>query len=239
VQNRIKKEAIILAGGFGTRLKTLITEIPKPMAPIHNRPFIEYLLDYLQPQGITDVILSVGYANEAIRNHFGDNYGTLQIRYSKETYPLGTGGAIKSALSYVEQENVFILNGDTLFLINIEEQMTLHTASGADMTLALKPMKNFDRYGSVSLQDSRIVSFEEKQPREEGLISGGVYVFRRDVLNDLELSPPFSIEKDVFEPYVNSFYIAGFMSDADFVDIGTPGSYREAVKKLSGGTLNA
>ncbi|MEO0042666.1 MAG: hypothetical protein RL329_2114, partial [Bacteroidota bacterium] len=140
-------EAIILAGGMGTRLREAVADVPKPMAPIGNRPFLAYLLDDLKIQKIKKVVLSVGYQYEVIQNYFGNHYKGIQISYSIENQPLGTGGGIRLALNECRQENIFILNGDTFFKVNLSKLATFHHRTQADLSIALKKMSHFDRYG--------------------------------------------------------------------------------------------
>ena len=156
-------EAIILAGGFGTRLSKVVSDVPKPMAPINERPFLEYLLDDLSDKGINRVILAVGYKKEIIKNHFQERYKNIEIIYSDEDIPLGTGGAIKKALTLSKTEDIFIVNGDTFFDVNLKEMYKFHKENNSNLTLAIKEMERFNRYGSLALEGNKIVKFEEKK----------------------------------------------------------------------------
>lgn len=225
-------EAIVLAGGLGTRLKTVLDDIPKPMAPVGNKPFLEYILEYLFKSRIKKIILSVGYKYEVIKKHFGLSYKGIPLIYSIENEPLGTGGAIKKALEKVDGENVLILNGDTFFTIDINEFLLKHEELKSDITIALKPMNNFDRYGSVILKNERIVEFKEKQFCIEGIINGGIYVLKTNVLDSFEENIKFSFEKDVLENKLYEFNINGFISNNYFIDIGIPSDYYKAQKEL-------
>lgn len=223
------KEAIVLAGGFGTRLQSVVKELPKSMAPINNKPFLEYLLDFLVAKGIETIIFSVGYKSSDIKNHFKDKYKNLSILYAEEKDPLGTGGAIAYALSFAKNEQVLVVNGDTLFLADPQAQLQFHKEQKADVSLALKPMENFNRYGTVELDSkSKIVKFSEKQHCDKGLINGGSYIFNRSIFAQFDLPNKFSIEQDFFEKYFNELNVFGFTSPSYFLDIGIPEDYDKA-----------
>ena len=151
-------EAIILAGGFGKRLRGVVGNVPKPMAPVNNRPFLDYLLDYLILNKTKSVIISVYYKYDLIKNHYGSNYKEITISYSIDNTELGTGGAIKDALFMAHDDHVFIINGDTYFNVNLSRLYKEHIANNNDITLSLKPMKNFDRYGIVETDKLSIES---------------------------------------------------------------------------------
>ncbi|WP_230410038.1 sugar phosphate nucleotidyltransferase [Candidatus Kuenenia stuttgartensis] len=176
-------EAIILAGGYGTRLQSVIKDIPKPMADINGRPFLSYLMDYLLCQNIRKILLSVGYKHEIIKNYFGLRYKNLDIEYVIEDKPLGTGGAIKEALKWVEGDDVVVLNGDTFFYLELKKLIEFHLAQDAILTIAVKLMHNFDRYGTVVLKEGKIINFEEKTFKAAGYINGGVYVIKKRFLS--------------------------------------------------------
>lgn len=223
------KEAIVLAGGFGTRLQSVVKELPKSMAPINNKPFLEYLLDFLATKGIESIIFSVGYKSSDIKNHFKDNYKNLSISYAEEKEPLGTGGAIAYALSYAKTEEVLVVNGDTLFLADPQAQLHFHKEQKADVSLALKPMENFDRYGTVELDSQdKIIKFSEKNYCEKGLINGGSYIFNKSIFSKFDLPTKFSIEQDFFEKFFSELNVYGFISPSYFLDIGIPEDYDKA-----------
>lgn len=217
-------DAVILAGGFGTRLQQVVKDIPKPMAPVAGRPFLEYILDWLDSYNVGQVVLAVGYKKEIIMNHFGDLYNNVNIRYSIEDSPLGTGGAIKQALSMCQSKYSLVVNGDTYFTVNIRNMEKQFTEMNSDVLLAVKKLHNFTRYGTVEINsNNRITSFQEKGFCVEGYISGGVYILKHDIL---EGSPDaFSIEKDFLEKNIFRLNIASFRSDTDFIDIGIPEDY--------------
>ena len=223
-------EAIILAGGFGTRLKGVLDNIPKPMAPIKGRPFLEYLLDDLILAGFQRVILSVGHLHSTISNHFGEKYKTLELVYSIEDEPLGTGGAIIMALKYTHSNPVFIINGDTLFKINYSMMMENYRENIVDIVIALKSMKDCGRYGTIKISgQNTIIEFREKNPEiKEGLINGGIYLIHKNIFDTWDLPQKFSLEKDFFEKYVHEMNIKVCISEGYFLDIGIPEDYKRA-----------
>jgi D-glycero-alpha-D-manno-heptose 1-phosphate guanylyltransferase len=226
-------EAIILAGGFGTRLKSVIADIPKPMAPVQGKPFLEYLLEYLNTAGIGRVILSVGYKYEVIEEYFGDRYKDVSLAYSIEDSPLGTGGAIKKSFEMAESEELLILNGDTFFKVSLNEFYQHHKECDAHMTLSLKPMRDFERYGTVETRDGRIVRFIEKQYRESGDINAGVYFAKKGLFDGFNLSEAFSFETDFLEKYLDTLMVYSYGEDSYFIDIGIPEDYERAQKELA------
>lgn len=225
------KEAIILAGGLGTRLQKVVSEIPKCMADINGKPFLEYLLNYLIEQKFERVILSVGYKYEVIQNYFQNQYCSLKIDYAIEKEPLGTGGGIKLSLEKISKKYFAILNGDTFFKVNIQELYLRHLEKNAELTIALKPMKNFDRYGTVEINsENKILAFREKQKKEFGLITGGTYIASKNIFDELNLPPKFLFENDFLEKYCDKKLFYGFSFDDYFIDIGIPDDYDKAKK---------
>ncbi len=224
--------ALILAGGFGTRLQHVITDVPKPMAPVKNRPFLSYVIDHLIKNRINKIILATGYKHEVIESYFGKNYDSVELQYSVETEPLGTGGAIKKALNAVDDDHFCVINGDTLFKADISSMHKLHSETDADITISLKPMKNFDRYGAVDVNGYNVVGFHEKRHRDEGLINCGSYIIRKDIFSRFELPASFSFEKEMLEKHCSSLNIVAYISDEYFIDIGIPEDYLKAQKEL-------
>lgn len=218
-------DAIILAGGFGTRLQSVVNDVPKPMAPIGNKPFLKYLLDYLIEHQIQNVVLCTGYKHEVIENYFLNDYKSLSITYSVEQEPLGTGGAIKEALKYVSSEEVLILNGDTLFNVDLQTFRHQHKETDADISVALKYLVKFDRYGSVVLNKNKIVKFDEKKYMDEGYINGGIYILNSEILKNYDLPKSFSFEKEILESKVNELKVMGYKCNEYFIDIGIPEDY--------------
>ncbi len=227
-------ECIILAGGFGTRLKSAVPDLPKCMAPINGKPFLQYLIDYLIQQGVHSFIFSLGYLHEFIESFLQENYPTLIYKIVVENEPLGTGGAIKLAIEQAHQKNVIILNGDTMFTVNIQELYNFHTQHDCITTLSLKPMQQFERYGVVSINEQcHIQQFQEKKYYESGLINGGVYALNVDLFKKLSLPKVFSFEKDYLEKYFASYKMMGLIQDKYFIDIGIPEDFEKAKKELS------
>lgn len=224
-------EVIILSGGLGTRLNGVIRGIPKVMAPVNNKPFLEYILDDLNQQGVNKVVLATGYKKEYVKNYFGDKYKNILIKYSEENFPLGTGGAIKKALYKTNENNVIVMNGDIYTKLNYMELYKRHLSNCAEVTLALKKMENFERYGNVTLLDNKITCFAEKKFVTKGYMSVGCYVFNRNVLNSFEDNVKFSIEYDFFVKYVEKLFFSPYFYDDIFIDIGIPEDY-ELVKKV-------
>jgi len=222
------KEAIVLAGGFGTRLKSVVSDVPKPMAPINNKPFLEYILNYLQKNEINRVILSVGYKWEIIKNYFGDRFKNIELVYSIEDKPLGTGGAIKKALDLVKNKEIFVLNGDTFFDIKLQS-MELEDSK---ILIALKKMINVDRYGAVKIDDNNyITSFVEKQFFKECFINGGIYLLKENIFDGFDLDEKFSFE-DFLSKNFKKLKAKGSVFNDYFIDIGIPEDYKRAQEDL-------
>ncbi|MEX0988161.1 MAG: nucleotidyltransferase family protein [Bacteroidales bacterium] len=225
-------EAIILAGGFGTRLKGVIDDMPKTMALINEKPFLEYLLDYLGNFGIEHVILSVGYKWEQISRHFGDRYGSIKLSYAVESEPLGTGGGIRLAMEKTMGDHVFILNGDTFFRVNLHDLAEFYLAHNADLCLSVKRMRDFYRYGTIELDVCKVVNFREKKPVSSGLINGGVYVTSASLFDRFDLPSIFSFETDFLEKQLEALKICAMHSSEYFIDIGVPADYEKAKSEL-------
>lgn len=226
-------ECIVLAGGMGTRLRSVVSELPKCMAPVAGRPFLDYVVTSLEASGFGHIILSLGYKHEYIEEWAAARKSRARITCVVESEPLGTGGGVRYALSKATEEDVFVLNGDTYLDVSFRGLLRRHKASGTVATLALKPMRNFDRYGEVALDGDRISAFREKRHCDEGLINAGVYLIRRDALD--ALPDRFSIEKDFFEKEVPRGTLAGFVSDGYFIDIGIPEDYSRAQTEFAEG----
>ena len=227
------KEAIILAGGLGTRLRSVVADLPKCMAPVNGKPFLAYVIQYLQQQGIERFIFSLGYMSEPIIDFLNKEFPSLIFTTSLEDEPLGTGGAIKQALTFAEGENILVTNGDTLFKIDVNEVAAIHNETNADCTLSLKPMNNFDRYGVVVIDESRrIISFKEKQFYASGLINGGVYMLNKKSFLSEDLPQKCSFEKDYLEQYFPTRKMYGIEQQQYFIDIGIPEDYAKAQIEL-------
>lgn len=222
-------EVIILAGGLGTRLRSVVKDIPKPMALVNNKPFLEYILNWLSQYSITKIIISAGYKSESIINYFGTEFNNIPIQYAIEKEPLGTGGGILNAMAQVRDENVLIVNGDTYFPIDIDVLFSEHLRLNGQITIALKTMTDFDRYGSVSMDtNSNILQFHEKTATKQGLINGGIYILNRKFIQKHNLPRKFSFENVILEKEVINNRIKGKQFSDQFLDIGIPEDYNKA-----------
>lgn len=230
-------EAIVLAGGFGTRLSTIVQDVPKPMAPVAGRPFLEYILDDLVDHGITRVVLAVHYKKECIMEHFESCYRGVEVLYSIEDMPLFTGGAVKKALRQCKDPYVFVVNGDTYFEVPLSKMAEEAQQSGKPVTIAVKQMTNFSRYGRVAVDSNHVVTaFHEKQPCEIGLINGGIYYLSREILEPYP--EKFSMEVDCFPTLLQYGGIAAFESQGYFIDIGVPEDFYAAQDYFLEGKLD-
>jgi D-glycero-alpha-D-manno-heptose 1-phosphate guanylyltransferase len=219
-------ECIILAGGLGTRLRGTIGDFPKCMAPVNGKPFLHYLFVYLQEQGCTRIILSLGYKHEVIIDWLKEHSWPFEISYVIEEEPLGTGGGIQLTIREAKTDDVAVLNGDTMFSVDLGDQFKFHVQLKSATTLALKEMKEFERYGVVNTDDQHhLISFEEKQYRESGLINGGVYIINKNFLLGKGLPEKFSFEKDYLEAFVGEQRFYGYRDTSYFIDIGIPEDY--------------
>lgn len=223
------KEAIILAGGLGTRLKSAVPDLPKCMAPVNGKPFISYVIEYLKQEGVEKFIFALGYKSEFFEKFLQSEQSGISYQLSTEKEPLGTGGAIKMACFKATEKNILVTNGDTLFKAGIDKLAALHYMCGAHCTLSLKPMHHFERYGVVELnKDYSVKNFKEKQYYEEGLINGGLYALNVQHFLNEDLPEKFSFEKDYLETLYCKRRIYGVIQDAYFIDIGIPGDYKKA-----------
>jgi len=230
VQVGIRK-AVVLVGGRGERLQSAVPNLPKPMAPVGDRPFLEYILDRLVDAGVTDVIISVGYKAEVIQEHFGQAYRTLQIRYSRESHPLGTGGAMALALKGEDSSPALVLNGDTLIDIDYPALMAWYAQTTSLVAIVLRHVPDVSRFGAVVLVGERVVEFQEKGQEGPGLVNAGVYVVRPEIFSQYGKGEHFSFETDILQPYCRELQPRAFVTAGYFIDIGTPGDYERAQKE--------
>jgi D-glycero-alpha-D-manno-heptose 1-phosphate guanylyltransferase len=227
------KECIILAGGLGTRLRSAVPDLPKCMAPVAGKPFLAHVIGYFQNQGVEKFIFSLGYKSEVIQDYLEAEYPALHKQYVIEKDPLGTGGAIQLACRQATEKNVLILNGDTLFSIQLPALTAFHEQHQAHCTLALKPMQQFDRYGVVEIAaNGAIKSFKEKQFYESGLINGGIYALQVEPFLKEGLPEKFSFEKDYLEKLYTVRPMYGVVQDEYFIDIGIPEDFEKANREL-------
>jgi len=229
--------AIILAGGFGTRLQSVFTDLPKPLAPVNGIPFLDYLLRYLKHFGLKKIILSVGYLSEKIEAHYHSLFNGLEIFYAEEKIPMGTGGGIRLALETCDEKDVLVLNGDSFFDMDLEDFFKNHISSAAAFSLALRQVQHAGRYGTIKKNnDDKIISFEEKNGIDQsGFINAGVYVLNKELfLKNTPAEKNFSIEKDFFEKKLDNFNMKGFEFEGYFIDIGVPEDYHKAQHDFKG-----
>ncbi len=224
-------EAIILAGGFGTRLQSIVFDLPKPMAPVNDRPFLDYQLLYLKHYGVKRVIISIGYLHDKITAHYQNNFEGIEIVYAPEKAPLGTGGGIRLALEMCNSRSVLVLNGDSFFDINLNSFCSQHSTYMSDCSLALRKVEDAARYGTIKQgSNNSIASFKEKTGEAApGLINAGIYILNKEVyLQKTKPDKSFSIEKDFFEKRISELNISGFTYQGYFIDIGIPEDYEKA-----------
>ncbi len=229
---------LILVGGKGTRLASLVSDVPKPMAPIGEKPFLHYILTYLKQSGFIKITLLTGYKSESISDYFGDGKAMgLQISYSHEATPLGTGGATRQAMKQIPAENFLILNGDTFY--NIDYKAFVLT-SQSPVSMALNQLSSAGRYGTVVLNhEGQVTAFKEKAPdRVEGFINAGVYLLNKEIA-DLIPSGFVSLETDVFPELASKGWIQGVPMKAQFIDIGIPEDYKRAQTEIPRWISNA
>ncbi len=222
-------ECILLAGGLGTRLQETVKELPKCMAPVNNLPFLHYVFNYLEQQQVDRVILSLGFKHEYITDWLETQKRSFAVDYVIENERLGTGGGIQLAMNKARAEDVFVLNGDTMFMVDLNEMHEFHKTKTSATTIALKRMFNFDRYGVVNITpEGKIASFEEKQHKNEGLINGGIYLVQKDQFLSRNMPEKFSFEKEYLEAFTNEGLFYGYASEGYFIDIGIPDDYYKA-----------
>jgi D-glycero-alpha-D-manno-heptose 1-phosphate guanylyltransferase len=227
-------EAIILAGGLGTRLRDAVPDLPKCMAPVNGKPFISFVIAHLRQQGIEQFIFSLGYKSEAFTQYLSQVLPSDNYELVIEKEPLGTGGAIQFACGFAKEKNVVVVNGDSIFKTDIRSQSDFHFSHNADCTLALKPMENFERYGIVELNpDHSIAMFKEKQFYTKGLINGGSYILNKEIFTQHGFPEKFSFETDYLQKYYTKGNIYGVVNDGYFIDIGIPEDYLKAQKELT------
>lgn len=224
--------SIILAGGLGTRLSGVIDDIPKPMAPIGERPFLEILLDYLNDSGFEKVILSVGHKSKKIRDYFGKRYKNLNLIYSIEAKPLGTGGAIKQSLDLCDQDHAYVLNGDTFLDINYKDLESIWVKHKIPVMIS-RHVEDASRYGSLEIRNRLLMKFNEKKEIGPGLINAGCYILPKQVMNQFEYSQKFSFEEHCIEKICTNNKFLVFEHDGFFIDIGTPEDYQSAHQRLT------
>lgn len=227
------REAIILAGGFGTRLRTVVSDVPKSMAPIAGRPFLEILLCSLAQKGFTRIILSLGYLADQIVDHFGKQFAGIELVYVVEEKPLGTGGAVRLAMRECLQDHVFVFNGDTYLDLEIEAVERLWLSNRSAIIVG-REVSDTARYGRLLVEEGKVKEFAEKGVAGRGLINVGCYLLKEGQLNDFPVDMPFSLETDYLAGAVKKSLFDVFITSKTFIDIGIPDDYSRAQVELAG-----
>lgn len=225
-------EAIVLAGGFGTRLRAVVPDLPKPMAPVAGRPFLEILLTTLAAKGFTRVILSLGFMAEKVVSHFGREFRGMELVYEIETTPLNTGGAVRAAIGHCSSDHVYVFNGDTYLDLEVAELERQWQAT-KEVQIVVRAVEDTARFGRVDLVQSHIVAFREKGVAGPGLINAGCYVLPAVALDAFPLGQPFSLETEFLVPAVQTTSVGGFVTQGLFIDIGVPEDYDLAQSMLA------
>jgi D-glycero-alpha-D-manno-heptose 1-phosphate guanylyltransferase len=226
-------EAVVLAGGFGTRLRAVVADVPKPMAPVAGRPFLELLLGALARKGVRRAVLSLGYKAELIERHFGARYGALDLAYEIEARPLGTGGALRRALARCQGEAALVVNGDTYLDLELAELRQASERTHQPLIVGLEVPDTL-RYGRLRVAQGRLQGFTEKGTPGPGVINTGHYLLPTRLLEGCTLPDPFSFESDFLVPNVERLHFGVFMSRGPFIDIGVPEDYLRAQTELTG-----
>ena len=226
-------EAIVLAGGFGTRLRQVVPDLPKPMAPVAGKPFLEIFLSTLARKGFTRIVLSLGFMSEKIVAHFGNSYEGMELVHEVEANPLGTGGAIRAAMARCMSDHVFIFNGDTYLDLEVDALERLWQTAHCPV-IVVREVPDTTRFGRLEMRDGRVVAFLEKGLAGPGLINAGCYVLPKNTLDAFPLNKPFSIETQFFIESLQRIRFDGFVTHGRFIDIGVPDDYSLAQTELAG-----
>ncbi len=227
-------EAIVLAGGLGTRLASRLNGIPKPMVSVAGRPFLEILLSRLGRGGCTRVLLSVGHLHAAIQRHFGEAFDGMRVDYIVEDAPLGTGGALRKAFDRTSEKTVLVLNGDTFLALDYGSMLKFHKEQASRLTLAITKQPDISRYGEVVFAEQRIVGFQEKGRSGPGWINGGVYAIDSDIHWPAHLAERFSFEQDFLIQQIARLAPRAYRVEGFFLDIGIPEDLDRAQTELAG-----
>jgi D-glycero-alpha-D-manno-heptose 1-phosphate guanylyltransferase len=225
------REGIILAGGFGTRLREIVPNMPKPMAMVAGKPFLEILLQLLARKKFKRIVLSVGFKSETIINYFNNDYAGMKLTYVVEKEPLGTGGAVRLAMEQVHSDHAFVFNGDTFLNLEVdavEEQWRLKK----NQIIVGREVLDTSRYGRILFEGSLITGFAEKGASGQGVINAGSYLFNKADLMTLPLNQPFSLELDYLAHTVHKQATELFLTTGQFIDIGIPEDYYRAQNEL-------
>lgn len=230
-------QALILAGGFGSRLMPVINDRPKVMAPVNGKPFLEILISYLKKQDVTDIVLALGYLSGHIRNYFGTGKSLgVSISYSTENMPLGTGGAIKNASPYLKKTFI-VQNGDTFIPMDYKKLTEFHTELQSDITIGITKSSHIAERGLVKVNGkNKIISFSEvtdKSKDKDSYTNMGIYIMNKNILSLIPSDEKVSLEKETFPAALKAHKaLYGFIHPSDYTDIGTPENYRKAQTSL-------
>ena len=225
-------EAIVLAGGFGTRLRQVVTDLPKPMAPIAGRPFLEILLDALARKGFQRVIFSLGFMAEKISRHFGVRYAGMELIYVVEDQPLGTGGGVRLAMEQMVADHVFVFNGDTFLDLETDRMEQLWQVDHRPLIVGCE-VSNTARYGRLIVDGCLAKGFTEKGVGGSGLINAGCYLLKRGQLDGYPVAKTFSLETDFLASALLRGDFDVFTTTGKFIDIGVPEDYAQAQTLLT------
>jgi D-glycero-alpha-D-manno-heptose 1-phosphate guanylyltransferase len=224
-------EAIVLAGGLGTRLREAVPDLPKPMAPIGGRPFLEILLTSLTRKGFTRVVLSVGFMAEKIMQYFGDRLGNLELVYVLEHEPLGTGGSARLGMQSCTTDHVFVLNGDT-FLDFEMDKVERHWQVHRRPIIVGREQSNTVRYGRLKAAGGAVIAIAEKGVAGPGLINAGCYILNKGQLDGYPAGSAFSLETDYLPMAMTRMRFDLYVTTGKFIDIGIPEDYERARREL-------
>ncbi len=227
-------DVLILCGGFGSRLKSVIDDRPKPMAEIKNRPFLDILIDFAASFGFKRYILCIGYKGDFIKQYYKENKRGLLFVFQEEKEPLGTGGAIKNAEPMIRSERFLVMNGDSICTVNMKDFLAFHMRKGGIASIVQTTIENADDYGVIRLDENqRVTSFSEKDSNEgSGLINAGVYIFEKAALREIPPQEKCSLEYQIF-PRIIHRGVYGYITDNRLFDIGTPSRLAIARKYIS------
>jgi len=225
-------EAIVLAGGRGTRLSGMVPDRPKPMAPVAGRPFLEILLGWLDRQGVRHAVISLGYRAEDISSHFGERFRRLQLSYEVERTPLGTGGAVRAALQHCGGDHALVLNGDTYVDVELSDLEACWTARRRPIVVGCE-VDDTGRFGRLEIDGDSVVRFLEKTGGGPGVVNAGCYVLPTDCLAGYDPGRPFSLEAEFLVPAAARGELSAFVTGGLFIDIGVPEDYQRAQALLA------
>ncbi|MCD8122931.1 MAG: nucleotidyltransferase family protein [Clostridiales bacterium] len=238
-------QAILLAGGLGTRLRSVVNDRPKPMAFIEGRPFMEYVVHELANAGITDLIFAVGYRGEMVEDYFGDGSGfaapdgtSLRVRYAWEKELLGTAGAIRNAGRFITEDAFFVLNADTFYRIDYSRLAQIQREKALDLALVLRRVPDITRYGEATLAEGILTGFNEKtEEARPGTINGGIYYMKRELLDEIP-EGKVSLENQMIpQGLTGGKWLGGFVHDGYFIDIGIPEAYYQFIADVKKGVV--